>query len=705
MHLLQPYAGSMTGTVQPPGAADNGLQTSMHSKCTVASSLNAKFRLYCGKQRVVARFWSKLIKQAKQRWPDRILALAYGAASFSGSGSIGCRGVPVSQMRKEAVRQFGAGRVVLVDKFRTSRVSSAYSHPSEALPGQPPESFRWLRPVYSSAKRSQVRGLMCSTSNNIRFYDRDVSAALNIRRCAVGPGPRPTELCYWDGRPAMPKPGRPGQEWLYLQCMKEQKFEAYFGRKIAVDASMHIYQFMAVQPLVPCCLLYGQGMFYRTAKMLEAGIRPVFVFDGKPPELKRKLLDQRGERRDAADEKLKTAQEAGNTEDIEKYSKRTIKVTREHNEDCRRLLRLMGVPVVDAATEAEAQCAAMAKAGLVYGVATEDMDALTFGTPRLIRHLMQSSVRQITHAAALAKSKTPLADLVRPATRAAAPVWPATPDADLVRPATPAAALALPTTPTADFLQPATLPSSLLPSSPLLLPALLVLPLLLLALLLVLHTNRACLRVGVGVACPNQSQPIMEFDYSKALEGIKLTADQFIDFCILCGCDYATSIKGIGPVRALQLLQKHGSMDTLLAALDPAKYNVPEDWPHKESHEFFKNPEITPCETIPPLKWSEPDEEGLVAFLVGEKNFSEDRVRKTVAKIKASKGKANQGRMENFFAVQPKTPTDAKSASKTAADGKKGSTPGSKRKDGGSASSGPAAKKGKLGGVGGGKKK
>ncbi|KAJ9508916.1 hypothetical protein QJQ45_028232, partial [Haematococcus lacustris] len=49
------------------------------------------------------------------------------------------------------------------------------------------------------------------------FYDRDVSAALNIRRCAVGPGPRPTELCYWDGRPALPKPGRPGQEWVYLR--------------------------------------------------------------------------------------------------------------------------------------------------------------------------------------------------------------------------------------------------------------------------------------------------------------------------------------------------------------------------------------------------------------------------------------------------------------------------------------------------------
>ncbi|KAJ9509076.1 hypothetical protein QJQ45_001557 [Haematococcus lacustris] len=46
-----------------------------------------------------------------------------------------------------------------------------------------------------------------------RFYDRDVSAALNIRRCAVGPGPRPTELCYWPNRPAMPKPG---QEWVEI---------------------------------------------------------------------------------------------------------------------------------------------------------------------------------------------------------------------------------------------------------------------------------------------------------------------------------------------------------------------------------------------------------------------------------------------------------------------------------------------------------
>ncbi|GFH17202.1 uncharacterized protein HaLaN_13782 [Haematococcus lacustris] len=70
---------------------------------------NAKFRLYCGKQRVVARYWSKLIKQAKQRWPDRILPLAYGAAGFNGGGTIGCRGVPVKQILKKALKQFQQG--------------------------------------------------------------------------------------------------------------------------------------------------------------------------------------------------------------------------------------------------------------------------------------------------------------------------------------------------------------------------------------------------------------------------------------------------------------------------------------------------------------------------------------------------------------------------------------------------------------------
>ncbi|KAJ9517979.1 hypothetical protein QJQ45_004350 [Haematococcus lacustris] len=111
-------------------------------------------------------------------------------------------------------------------KPRSGRLPTTAEHPSQnnhiasqrsVTTSADDEGVEWLRPVYSTAKRSQVCGLMCSTRNNIRFYDRDVSAALNIRRCAVGPRPRPTELCYWEGSLAMPKPGQPGQEWVYLR--------------------------------------------------------------------------------------------------------------------------------------------------------------------------------------------------------------------------------------------------------------------------------------------------------------------------------------------------------------------------------------------------------------------------------------------------------------------------------------------------------
>ncbi|KAJ9530852.1 hypothetical protein QJQ45_028827, partial [Haematococcus lacustris] len=169
-----------------------------------------RFRLYGGKQRTVAKFWAETVKGARVRCNSAVtgrpLALAYGAAGFSGSGSIGSKGVPVKQMRREACKQF-PGRVVLVHEFRTSRVSSARTNVVAAQA----ESL-------SMATRSQIRGLMCSTSIVIKrgFYDRDVSAALNIRRIAAGPG-RPRELSSWLGRPAMPNPGRPSKEWVQVR--------------------------------------------------------------------------------------------------------------------------------------------------------------------------------------------------------------------------------------------------------------------------------------------------------------------------------------------------------------------------------------------------------------------------------------------------------------------------------------------------------
>lgn len=96
---------------------------------------------------------------------------------------------------------------------------------------------------------------------------------------------------------------------------------------------------------------------------------------------------------------------------MDKFSRRTVKVTKEHNEECRRLLGLMGIPFVivgshflspllfhphwiQAPSEAEAQCAALARSGAVYAAGSEDMDTLTFSTPVLYRHLTFSEARK-----------------------------------------------------------------------------------------------------------------------------------------------------------------------------------------------------------------------------------------------------------------------------------------------------------------------
>merc|ERR1719291_632389 len=121
-------------------------------------------------------------------------------------------------------------------------------------------------------------------------------------------------------------------------------------------------------------------MLTRTIRLMESGIKPVYVFDGKPPELKLQELAARREKRDEAKANLAKAVEQGNAEQILKSTKMTVKVTKEQNEETKTLLRLMGVPVVEAPSEAEATCAALCRDGKVYAAATEDADCLTRGS-------------------------------------------------------------------------------------------------------------------------------------------------------------------------------------------------------------------------------------------------------------------------------------------------------------------------------------
>ncbi|KAI3946912.1 hypothetical protein MKW98_003475 [Papaver atlanticum] len=178
--------------------------------------------------------------------------------------------------------------------------------------------------------------------------------------------------------------------------MQKGNLRSYVGRPIAIDASCSIYQFLTVvgrngtevltnQAGEPTSHLYG--LFYRTVGLLDAGLKPVYVFDGKPPDLKRQEMAKRED----ASKGLAAAMEIGDKEVIEKFSKRTVMVTKQHNDDCKKLLGLMGIPSVQASSEAEPECAALCKSGKVYAVSSEDMDTLTFGAPRFLRHLMGPS--------------------------------------------------------------------------------------------------------------------------------------------------------------------------------------------------------------------------------------------------------------------------------------------------------------------------
>lgn len=190
-------------------------------------------------------------------------------------------------------------------------------------------------------------------------------------------------------------------------CVREDELKNYFGRRIAIDASMTIYQFLIAmkgfeegqgQELtneageVTSHLL---GLWNRSLRMLDNGIKPIYVFDGAPPEMKKAELEERKARAAEATAALEKAIE-GEAEDevLEKLSKRTVRMSKEQVTDCKRLLRLMGLPVVEAPSEAEAQCAELVRGGKAWAVATEDMDALPFGSPILLRHVSFSEAKK-----------------------------------------------------------------------------------------------------------------------------------------------------------------------------------------------------------------------------------------------------------------------------------------------------------------------
>jgi len=176
------------------------------------------------------------------------------------------------------------------------------------------------------------------------------------------------------------------------------------GKTVAIDAYNAIYQFLSVirQPDgTPLKDSRGRvtshlaGLLNRNANLIEMGMKPVYVFDGKPSKLKMATIIERHERRERAQQEWKEAVTAGDLEAAYTKATQSTKITNEIVESSRVLLVHLGIPIIQAPGEGEAQAAYMALKGDVWAASSQDFDSLLFGAPRLIRNLTMSGRRKM----------------------------------------------------------------------------------------------------------------------------------------------------------------------------------------------------------------------------------------------------------------------------------------------------------------------
>ena len=311
-------------------------------------------------------------------------------------------------------------------------------------------------------------------------------------------------------------------------AIQTQNLHHLTGKKVAIDASLFMYKMLinmrnANQSYLTSnngkVVSHITGIFYKTANYLALNITPIYVFDGKPPSNKGDTIKARQER--VATSKL-AMEQATSEEDKNNLEKQTIRLTKEHVDDIKQLLELMGVSYVQAHGEAEAYASEMCRKGMVDYVVTEDMDTLAFGCPRMIRTCLDKSIKR--------------------------------------------------------------------------------------------------------------KDIISIIDLDVVLQGFELTYDEFVDLCILCGCDYCENIPRVGNKTAYTLIKKHRSIESIL----PAVKNIPDDYEtkYKESRDLFKMYHDKLDLQQLSIHHSNWDLEKLYTFLVNDCSMSEKRVHNTFKKMK-----------------------------------------------------------------------
>ncbi len=156
------------------------------------------------------------------------------------------------------------------------------------------------------------------------------------------------------------------------------------------------------------------GILFRNASFLERGIRPVYVFDGPPPDFKQKTIEERRSARVQAGVRWEEALAKGDTKEAYKQARSSSKVDREIIETSKNLLSLMGIPCIEAPSEGEAQATHMVMQGDASYVVSQDYDTLLFGVPMLVRNLTISGKRKIHgRSVTLNPEKVSLAEVLK----------------------------------------------------------------------------------------------------------------------------------------------------------------------------------------------------------------------------------------------------------------------------------------------------
>lgn len=189
-----------------------------------------------------------------------------------------------------------------------------------------------------------------------------------------------------------------------LVAREKTKLESFSNKVIAIDAYNAIYQFLAsirgpdglqLTDSEGRITSHLSGLLYRNINFLSLGIKPVYVFDGKPPSLKTAEIERRRQIKKDATVKYEKAIAAGDMAEARKFAQQTTSMKDGMVEESKAILGFFGIPHIDAPSEGEATAAHLTNTGQAFASASQDFDSILLGAKRLIRNFTNSGRRKI----------------------------------------------------------------------------------------------------------------------------------------------------------------------------------------------------------------------------------------------------------------------------------------------------------------------